>query len=52
MITNERQYRITRKKALGFARAIDEFDARSDERANVHPRLRKDSVVPWRGWRF
>ena len=39
MITNERQYRITRKKALGFARAIDEFDARSDERANVHPRL-------------
>ena len=39
MITNERQYRITRKKALGFARAIDEFDATSDERTNVHPKL-------------
>ena len=39
MITNERQYRITRKKALGFARAIDELDARSHERTNMHPRL-------------
>ena len=39
MITNERQYRITRKKALGFARAIEEFDNASRERADVHPRL-------------
>ena len=39
MITNERQYRITRKKALGFARAIGEFDVTSRECSNVHPRL-------------
>ena len=39
MITNERQYRITRKKALSFARAIEEFDATSDERTDVHARL-------------
>ncbi len=39
MITNERQYRITRKKAHGFARAIEEFDVKSDNRADVHPRL-------------
>ena len=39
MITNERQYRITRKKALRFAAAINAFDARTDERADVHPRL-------------
>ena len=39
MITNERQYRITRKKAVGFARAIEEFDATSRERTDVHPRL-------------
>lgn len=39
MITNERQYRITRKKALGFARAIEEFEAGPDERADVHARL-------------
>ena len=39
MITNERQYRITRKKALRFADAIKAFDARTDERADVHPRL-------------
>ena len=39
MITNERQYRITRKKAADFARAIEEFNATSRERANVHPRL-------------
>ena len=41
MITNERQYRITRKKALSFAHAIEEFDAKSDERTDVHPRLLK-----------
>ena len=39
MITNERQYRITRKRAVGFARAIEQFDARSHERTDVHPRL-------------
>lgn len=39
MITNERQYRITRKKALRFGDAIKAFDARTDERADVHPRL-------------
>ncbi len=39
MITNERQYRITRKKAADFARAIKEFDVASSERADVHPRL-------------
>ena len=39
MITNEKQYRITRKKVLGFAHAIEEFDVKSDNRADVHPRL-------------
>ena len=39
MITNERQYKITRKKALGFARAIEEFDATAHERTNVHAKL-------------
>ena len=39
MITNERQYKITRKKAERFARAIEEFDATSSDRTDVHPRL-------------
>lgn len=39
MITNERQCRIARKKALEFAEAIEAFDAGADERADVHPRL-------------
>ena len=39
MITNERQYRITRKRAAGFARAIEQFDTNSQERTDVHPRL-------------
>ena len=39
MIANERQYGITRKRAVGFARAIEQFDTRSRERAGVHPRL-------------
>ena len=39
MITNERQYRITRNKAKRFARAIKEFDANARERSDVHPRL-------------
>ncbi len=39
MITSERQYRITRRKAADFASAIEEFDAKSHERPDVHPRL-------------
>ena len=39
MITNERQYRITRNKALNFVHAIEDFDARSDKRTDVHARL-------------
>jgi len=39
MITNERQYRITRKKAHDLARAIEEFDINSDSWIDVHPRL-------------
>ena len=39
MITNERQYRITRRKAHVFAQAIEEFDAKSYSRIDVHPRL-------------
>lgn len=39
MITNERQYRITRRRAADFASAIKEFDAKARERTDVHPRL-------------
>lgn len=39
MITNEREYRITRKRAAGFARAIEQSDTTSQERTDVHPRL-------------
>ena len=39
MITNEREYKITRKKAVGFARAIEQFDTMSEARTDVHPRL-------------
>ena len=39
MITNEKQYGITRNKAQGFARAIQQFDATSDERTDVHAKL-------------
>ena len=39
MITNERQYRITRNKASKFERALEEFDAERREDAGVHPRL-------------
>ena len=39
MITNERQYKITRKKAADFARVIKEFNENSLERSDVHPRL-------------
>ena len=39
MITNERQYRITRNKERLFSRAIEEFDSNARERSDVHPRL-------------
>ncbi len=39
MITNERQYKITRNKAKSFAQAIKEFDAAAQERLGIHPRL-------------
>ena len=39
MITNEKQYRITRNRAKGFAQAIEEFDAEAHQRLGVHPRL-------------
>ena len=48
MITNERQYRITRKKAADFARAIKEFDAASRERADVHPKLLRAELAGMR----
>lgn len=38
MITNERQYKITRSEADRFRKAIDEF-AKAPARADVHPRL-------------
>ena len=33
MITNERQYRITRKKAEDFLRAIETFDSEQRNRS-------------------
>ena len=39
MITNERQYRITRRKADGFEHAIREIDATPHSRPDAHPRL-------------
>ena len=39
MIANERQYGITRKRAVSLARAIEQFDTNLQERAGVHPRL-------------
>ena len=41
MITNERQYRITRNKAGQFRKALAGFDTNADERKNTHPRLVK-----------
>ena len=48
MITNERQYRITRRKAADFAAAIREFDAKSPERTDVHPRLLRSELEAMR----
>ena len=39
MIANERQYGITRKRAVSLARAIRQFDTSSQERTDRHPRL-------------
>lgn len=39
MITNERQYKITRSEAEKFKGALAGFEASAAERANVHPRL-------------
>jgi transcriptional regulator with XRE-family HTH domain len=39
MITNERQYKITRSEADRFRRAINELAVGSTGRENVHPRL-------------
>ena len=41
MLTNERQYRITKKKAHRLEDAIEEFDCRIALRRNTHPRLLK-----------
>lgn len=39
MITNERQYQITKKKAERFVQALDEFGARNRKDAKVSKRL-------------
>ena len=39
MITNERQYRITRANAEKFQKALDGFDQDARVQAGVHPRL-------------
>lgn len=39
MIADERQYGITRKRAVSLAHAIQQFDTNSQERTDVCPRL-------------
>ena len=39
MITNERQYRITKRKAERFVQALDEFKEKERERADLPQRL-------------
>ena len=39
MITNERQYKITRSAATRFRRALDELDLQHVENKDIHPRL-------------
>jgi ribosome-binding protein aMBF1 (putative translation factor) len=41
MIKNERQYRITRVQAEKFTHALSQFVEEPEERAQVHPLLRK-----------
>ena len=50
MITNERQYKITKRKERSFHEAIERFDAQGSEASDVHPR--RASVKPsGRRWR-
>ncbi len=39
MIKNDRQYKIAKNNARRFAEALEEFEAKADERPGVHPRL-------------
>ena len=39
MITNKRQYLITRKRADSFRQALQDFERSSSNRKAVHPRL-------------
>ena len=41
MITNERQYKITKRKERSFHEAIERFDAQGNETSDVHPRIRQ-----------
>lgn len=41
MITNKRQYRITKRKERDFREAIERFDALGSEPSDVHPRIRQ-----------
>ncbi len=41
MITNERQYRIAKRKERSFCQAIERFDAQGSERKDAHPRIRR-----------
>lgn len=41
MLTNERQYRITRKRAFELRNAIEEFDRRVALEENTHPKILK-----------
>ena len=41
MITNERQYKITKRKERSFHEAIERFDAQGSEASDVHPRIRQ-----------
>ena len=41
MITNERQYKITKRKERNFHEAIERFDAHGSEASDVHPRIRQ-----------
>ena len=39
MITNDRQYKITRSQLVKFQEAIDQFDLKSSKFENIHPKL-------------
>lgn len=44
MITNERQYRITRAEADKFKAAIDQLESSTTQRSDVHPLLQKAEI--------